>query len=205
MNFVLEGISLGLFLAVSLGPIFVTLTQASLEKGSIAGLAVGFGVWVSDIAILTTSLIMINKLSVLVKGDAFQFWLGLSGAIILGVYGIALIIKPIKPSPSQDLLSIRSFSAFFMKGLLINTVNPFTFIFWLSVLSTYMIGRSASNSDIITLLTTIMIVIIASDCAKVFLAKMIRKKLQEQHFHWISRIAGIGLIIFGCVLLIRVI
>jgi len=205
MSMILEGISLGLVLAVSLGPIFVTLTQASIEKGALAGMAVGFGVWISDIAILVTSLVMINKISQLVNGEAFQFWLGMSGAIILGIYGLILIIKPIKPTKTQHMLSIKGFSAFFLKGVLVNAVNPFTFLFWLSVLSTYVIGRSVSNTDILTLLITIMIVIIASDCAKVFLAKLIRERMKEEHFHWISRVAGMGLILFGLVLLIRVI
>ena len=205
MNMILEGISLGLFLAISLGPIFVTLTQASIEKGAMAGIAVGFGVWVSDIAILATSLIMIKTISQVVNGDSFQFWLGMSGAVILGIYGIVLMIKPIKPTKVKHMLSIKSFSAFFIKGILVNAVNPFTFLFWLSVLSTYVIGRSVSQTDILTLLITIMVVIIASDCAKVFLAKLIRERLKEEHFHWISRIAGIGLIVFGLVLLIRVI
>jgi len=205
MSYIIEGIWLGLFLAISLGPIFVTLTQASLEKGASAGFAVGFGVWVSDIIILAISLIMINEISETISSTSFQFWLGISGASILLIYGIMLLITKVEPTEPQAMLSLKSFGSFWMKGFLINTVNPFTFVFWLGVLSTYVIGRQTPRSDVITLLITIMVIIILSDSLKVLLARSIRHKLKPEHFHWISKGAGIGLIIFGGILLYKVI
>jgi len=205
MSYIIEGISLGLFLAVSMGPIFVALTQASLEKGATAGFAVGFGVWTSDIIILAGSMYTIREISSVVNGASFQFWMGLSGAIILFVYGIILIIKKVKPSPQQNIVSLKNFTAFWIKGFLINTVNPFTFVFWLGVMSTYIIGRSTPKQDMLTLLITIMAIIILSDSAKVILAKLIRNRLKPHHITYIARGAGVGLIIFAGVLLFRVI
>ena len=48
MSLILEGIMLGCLLAVSLGPIFIALTQTSIEKGVLPGLTVGSGIWISD-------------------------------------------------------------------------------------------------------------------------------------------------------------
>ncbi len=188
-----------------MGPIFVTLTQASIERGTLAGLTVGFGVWVSDILILGFSLLTIGKISEVVNGESFQFWMGLSGAIVLFIFGVILLIKKPELSKSQEMLSIKSFATFFSKGFLINTINPFTFIFWLSVLSTYMIGRKVSQQDLSILLFTIMFMIIISDSFKVLLAKLIRDRLQYKHLVSISQAAGIGLIIFAAVMLYRVV
>ena len=204
MNYILEGISLGIVLAVSLGPIFVTLTQASLEEGSIAGFAVGFGVWTSDIIILASCLYMIREISDVVNGAEFQFWLGMSGSIILFAYGVLMVLTNPKPLKTKEMLSIKSFSNFFLKGFLINTVNPFTFVFWLGVMSTYIIGRNTDTEGITYLLVTIMTIIILSDSFKVLLAKLIREKLKPHHFNWISKTAGIGLMIFAIVLMMRV-
>jgi len=204
VEIIIEGILLGLFLAISMGPIFVTLTQASIEKGAFAGLTVGFGVWVSDIIILTISLLTIGRISKVVNGEMFQFWMGLSGAIVLLVFGMILLIKKPELSADKELISIKGFATLFTKGFLINTINPFTFIFWLSVLSTYMIGRKTSTQDLTILLFTIMIMIIVSDTFKVFLAKLIRNKLEYKHLVKISQAAGIGLIIFAGVMLYRV-
>ncbi len=205
MEFIIEGILLGLFLAISMGPIFVTLTQASIEKGALAGLTVGFGVWISDILILGACLLTIGKINQVVNGESFQFWMGLSGALVLFVFGVMLLIKKPVLSEAKEMLSVKSFATFFTKGFLINTINPFTFIFWLSVLSTYMIGRKTSNQDLSILLFTIMFMIIISDSFKVFLAKLIRNKLEYKHLVIISQSAGVGLIIFAAVMLYRVV
>lgn len=204
MAYFIEGILLGLFLAISLGPIFVTLTQASMEKGLFAGFAVGFGVWISDIIILAFSIVFIGRISSVVNGEQFQFWMGISGAIILAIFGIILLLKTPQFNKTTEMLSIKGFAEFWMKGFLINTINPFTFIFWLGVLSTYMIGRDISKNNLTILLGSIMIMIIASDSFKVVLAKLIRDKLKINHIVIISRISGIGLIIFAIVMAYKV-
>jgi len=205
VEFIIEGILLGLFLAISMGPIFVTLTQASIERGAFAGLTVGFGVWISDIIILGLSILTIGKINQVVNGETFQFWMGLSGAIVLFAFGLLLLLKKPELHKSDEMLSVKSFATFFTKGFLINTINPFTFIFWLSVLSTYVIGRKVSNQDLSILLFTIMLMIILSDSFKVLLAKLIRDRLEYKHFVSISQAAGVGLIIFAGVMLYRVV
>jgi len=205
MEYVVEGILLGLFLAISMGPIFVTLTQASIERGALAGMTVGFGVWISDLLILGFSILTIGRINKVVNGESFQFWMGLSGAIVLFIFGIVLLVQKPVLQKAQEMLSIKGFATFFTKGFLINTINPFTFIFWLSVLSTYMIGRKVSNNDLSILLFTIMFMIIISDSFKVLLAKLIRERLEQKHLEIISQAAGIGLIIFAGVMLYRVV
>lgn len=205
MNFVIEGIWLGLVLAISLGPIFVTLTQASMEKGALAGFAVGFGVWISDIIILVASVIMIKEISEVVDSNKFEFWTGILGSAFFLIYGVVMMFTKIKPAEPKNMITLKSFNAFFFKGFLINTINPFTFIFWVGVLSTYVIGRNTSTENLNILLITIMAMIILSDSLKVLLARYIRHKLKEEHFDYIGKIAGIGLIIFGLILLYNVI
>jgi len=204
MQFIIEGIFLGLVLAVSMGPIFVALTQASLEKGATAGFAVGFGVWVSDIIIVIISLLMIKEISEVVNGDVFQFWMGVAGVVVLSIFGIVLIMKKPKIVNNQDLISMSNFVNYWFKGFLINTLNPFTFIFWLGTMSTYKIGKLVSTEELSILLFTILAVIIISDSIKIILAKLIRNSLEDKHVEWISKISGAGLIGFACFLLYQV-
>jgi len=204
MQFIIEGIFLGLVLAVSMGPIFVALTQASLEKGATAGFAVGFGVWVSDIIIVIISLLMIKEISEVVNGDVFQFWMGVAGVVVLSIFGIVLIMKKPKIANNQDLISMSNFVNYWFKGFLINTLNPFTFIFWLGTMSTYKIGKLVSTEELSILLFTILAVIIISDSIKIILAKLIRNSLEDKHVEWISKISGAGLIGFACFLLYQV-
>jgi threonine/homoserine/homoserine lactone efflux protein len=204
MQFVIEGIFLGLILAVSMGPIFVALTQASIARGATAGFAVGFGVWVSDIIIVIISLFMIKEISEVVNGDVFQFWMGVAGVVVLTVFGIILIAKKPDLVINQDMISMSNFMNYWMKGFLINTINPFTFIFWLGTMSTYKIGKLASTEDLSILLFTILTVIILSDSFKVILAKLIRNRIEPKHVAWISKISGAGLIGFASFLLYQI-
>ena len=50
----------------------------------------------------------------------------------------------------------------------------------------------------------ILFVIIASDTLKVFLAKVIRKKLKPENILLVRKISGIAFVIFGVVLMLRV-
>ncbi|MGA0231955.1 MAG: LysE family translocator [Saprospiraceae bacterium] len=197
MGIFIEGLLSGMLLAVSLGPIFIALTQTSLEKGIKPGLTVGSGIWFSDIAIVLLLYNFIFRIKSTIESEVFMLWMGLSGAIILGLFGVALLIK--KPTLKYSHLNISrsDYMGFWLKGFLVNTINPFTFVFWIGIISTYMIGRNANGMEMGILLGTILAVIIISDTFKVFLADFIRKWLNEAHVNQLSNLSGIILIIFG--------
>jgi threonine/homoserine/homoserine lactone efflux protein len=203
--FILEGILFGLLLTTLLGPIFIVLTQTALEKGLSPALVAGVGVWSSDLIIITVCYAFIYQIRNTIEGDEFKFWLGLSGGLILIGFGIGSIFKKIKLNDEYQKFTARNYLEFWMKGFMVNSVNPFTFIFWIGVISTYVIGRSISNANTLLFLGSIIVTIVATDSIKIILAKKIRKKLKEKHIKNFSRIAGAGLIIFGLVLIFKVV
>lgn len=206
MQLILEGLVLGLTLTILLGPIFVALTQASIEGGARAGVTVGLGVWISDIGIIWLCYLFVQRLSRIVEDSAFVYWMGLLGGFVLITVGIVTFIK--KSNFDQDLprekLSTKNYLGLFSKGFLVNTINPFTFAFWISVSSTYVLGRGINNQEAAVFFGSIMFVIISSDILKVILAKLIRTKLQARHIDIFSMIAGVVLGIFGLVLIWKV-
>jgi threonine/homoserine/homoserine lactone efflux protein len=203
MTIILEGLILGLLLAVSLGPIFIALTQTSLEKGVKPGLTVGSGIWISDFIIVYFVYRFIYIIKSTIESDAFMAWMGISGALVLLVLGVALLIKkPVLDYQSQAIKKL-DYLGFWVKGFLVNTINPFTFVFWIGIISSYMIGKAFNHIEMALLLGTILSVIILSDCIKVVLANWLRKWLNEKHVNQISNVSGIILIVFGLVLFLR--
>lgn len=186
-----------------LGPIFIALTQTSLEKGARAGMLVGLGVWVSDLIIVFLAYTFINSISDTIESDAFKFYLGLSGGIVLFVFGLGAFFKTVDLDVQAKKHSYKNLLGYWLKGFLVNTVNPFTFIFWLGVISTYVIGRNISVQNTWIFLSTIIITIIVTDMLKVLGAKALRNVLSKKHIYWFSKISGIGLMIFGVFLIIR--
>jgi threonine/homoserine/homoserine lactone efflux protein len=197
MSFFIEGLLSGLLLAVSLGPIFIALTQTSLEKGVYPGLTVGAGIWFSDILIVYLLYRFIHNIKSTIESPAFMFWMGLSGGIVLIVFGIALLFKKPKLNYEKIRNKKSDFLGFWMKGFIVNTANPFTFVFWIGIISTYMIGRNTESTHLFILLGTILAVIILSDAAKVYLANFLRKWLTHDHINTVTNISGIILILFG--------
>jgi hypothetical protein len=51
---------------------------------------------------------------------------------------------------------------------------------------------------------SVMTVVVATDCLKIYLAKAIRNKLKAHHFLYVRRLAGLVLGGFGLVLLLKV-
>lgn len=205
MSIVFEGLLFGLGLAVSLGPIFIALTQTSIEKGVGPGLTVGLGIWISDLLIMALLYKFIYELRGNIESDSFKFWMGISGALILLGFGLYLIFKKPILEFTSEKHNYKSYIGFWLKGFMINTINPFTFFFWMGVISTYIIGRGISHESAMVLLSTILTVIILSDCGKVFLASFLKKWLTPRHINQISNFSGLILLGFGLFLAYQVI
>lgn len=197
MQFILEGFLFGLFLSISLGPIFIALTQTAIEKGVRAGMTVGSGVWISDFLIVFGTFYFIKRISATVESEQFQFWMGLSGAIVMFIFGAISLLKKVDLDLTERKHDYKDYFGFWLKGFLVNTLNPFTFLFWLTTISTYIIGRQVNNVEAWIFLGSILFMIVVSDAAKVILAKATSKKLKSSHIETFSKIAGIGLICFG--------
>ena len=92
-----------------------------------------------------------------------------------------------------------------MKGFLINGINPFALILWLGIVTTYVLGADLNNQNALWFITGILGTIIITDLIKILLAKKIRKLLKPIHIIRIRQVTGIILIVFGVVVIIRVI
>jgi len=201
--YVVEGILFGLGLAIMLGPIFIALTQTSLEKGTLAGLLVGLGIWISDVIIILAAFFFINSLSPALESQSFKFYLGISGGIMLMIFGVVTMFSKFNFNLEKKKHSYRNLIGYWLKGFLVNTVNPFTFIVWFTLISSHTIGRGTSNSDTTVLLTSVMVTIVISNSLLVFAAKAIRKFLKEEYLSAFTKFSGVGLIICGIFLIFR--
>ena len=203
MQYIAEGILFGLTLTMLLGPIFIVLIQASLENGSRAGLIAASGIWTSDILIVGLALGFIQNISPYVQSGGFVFWMGLIGGIVLIAVGVATFGK--KPEINFDRKSIgkRGIIGYWLKGFMVNTINPFTFIFWLSTITALVVRRQLNDLESILFTGSIIMTIVITDSLKVLMAKLIRKKINESILSKINKIAGTALIVFGFVLLLR--
>ena len=203
MQYILDGIILGFTLTILLGPIFVALTQTGIQHGIRAGVAVGSGIWISDLLVIISSWFFITQIDDLAKNATFQYWTGIAGGCILIIFGIITMLNKHKHDEETKAFTAKTYWGFFTKGFAVNFINPFTFVFWIGVMTTYVIGKGTTAFNILLLFGSIMATIMITDTLKVVMAKSIRTKMNHQHIILFSRIAGVMLIMFGIILFFR--
>lgn len=204
MQYILDGIYLGLALSILLGPIFIVLIQTSLEHGAKAGLISASGIWVSDIIIVALTLMFIKKIRNYVEDPNFIFWVGMIGGIVLIAVGLLTTTKKSNLNfDSPDIVPKGGWMSHWMKGFLVNTINPFTFIFWLSTITSYVATKKLDLTESEIFVSAIICMIILTDSLKVLLARIIRPRMNEKTLHVINKVAGSALIVFGFILMLR--
>jgi len=200
-----SGILLGLTLSILTGPILFTLIQTSIEEGFRAGIAVGAGIWISDILFVFCAYFGINYITEMTSWQGFELTLGIAGGLILIGVGLVLALKKSPSFHDFSKFGIRynSYFKLWSRGFFINTVNPFTFFFWFISCTALVNDMAGENADLF-FYSGILGTIIFTDAFKVFAAKKIQKKLKPNVVLWMRRISGIALVVFGLVLMARV-
>ena len=194
---------LGLGLSVLLGPIFIVLIQSTLENGRKAGFIAASGIWISDILFIALSINFVKKISPYVYSDAFSLYVGLIGAAVLIGVGVVTFFKKGEIQFGDSTVGRKGILNYWMKGFMVNTINPFTVIFWLSLITSDVSNNNLNATKTWLFTGSILAVIILTDSLKVLLAKVIRNKINERTLTLINRIAGVALILFGVALLLK--
>lgn len=195
----LKGLTLGLLLSISVGPILFSIIKQSLNNGYRGGIAFVLGVSASDIALVLISNVFTQMFAYLVEHKNI---IGIGGSVFLISMGIYfLFFKKIKIDDSgvQVLqLTKKDYIKTFLAGFFMNLLNPAIFLFWLTT-STTLINLSVNNR--IVAFITCLVFVLATDLLKVMMAQRIRKKLTPHNIQILSRINGLILLVFGLILL----
>lgn len=194
-----KGLTLGLLLSISVGPVIFSIIKQSLNNGHRGGIAFVLGVSASDITLVFVSNVFTAAFAYLVK---HKHLIGMGGSVFLILMGVYFIFfKKVKVDDSgvQVLqLSKRDYIRTFLSGYFMNTLNPAVFIFWLTT-STTLITLSV-DYKLITFATCLSFVL-GTDILKVMMAQKIRKRLTPHNIQILSRLNGLVLLGFGLVLL----
>ena len=205
----LEGIVLGLLVSITLGPAFFTIIQTSIERGFKSAFYTAFGVLLCDFSLIILCYLGVSSVF---EKPGNNIYIGFVGGIILIIYGTYTYLK--KP----DILKRRSSKyktppvnskqfKYVLKGFFLNLLNPFIFIFWLTAMG-WVSARAEEgklHDYVIVFFSGTLITIFSCDLLKSFIGFKIKKYLRPRVQLWVNRIVGISLIIFGIVLMVRVI
>lgn len=198
-----EGYLTGLALIIFIGPVFFTLLQSTLEHGLKSGLSVALGIFSSDV--LCVLLLFGFGASDFFTNPNNELLIGVGGAIILIGLGVSYAVKPVLKSTHKkmELKTPPGFMSFFVKGFLINFVNPFVFVVWMGLIAIASKNQPSVSGQGIFLMGTLL-GILTSDSIKASLANYIKDLLQPKFLAVAYRVIGVTLIIFGVRMLFMV-
>ena len=199
LEVMLKGLTFGLLLSISVGPVLFSIIKQSLNNGHRGGFAFIFGVSASDITLLLVSNVFTELFNSLVT---YKTEVGIAGCVFLVSMGIFfLFFKKVKVNDEGKQVfkfRKRDYIKIFLSGYFMNTLNPAVFIFWITT-STAVVTHTINERVII--FTTCLVWMLGTDILKVLLAGRIRNRLTPHNIHIINRVNGIILIVFGIALI----
>ncbi len=209
INLFLEGMLLGLVISITIGPAFFTIIQTGIQRGFYPGFIMALGIMLSDITLIAISYV---GASIIPGSTNSKFYMGLVGGIILIAFGIVTFRR--KPeillrrsSKYKTPVKKPGILTYFFKGYFLNILNPFLFLFWLTVMG--WIKTKAENAHLINAAVPFFSgavgTVFCFDLLKSFIGNRIKKYLKPRLLLWINRIVGLILVVFGIILIVKVV
>jgi threonine/homoserine/homoserine lactone efflux protein len=201
----LKGLVLGVFLAISVGPVIFAILKQSINNGHKAGYVFVAGISASDIFLVVIcnffsslfTAILNHKTGIAIAGSIFL--------VVLGVY--TLFFKKVKTDEDNRLVQkefrTHHFIGIFASGFLINILNPGVFLFWFAWTAAIITDSQTAPHPMqyrLIVFGTCLLFVLLTDIAKVALASRLRSRLTPRILLIINRISGLILIGFGIAL-----
>lgn len=197
------GVLLGCVLSIMIGPVFFMLLNTSIRKGFLPALYLALGVVLSDALLVGIAYFGSSTLNIL---QSNRHWVGLVGGFVLIIFGLVNILK--KPVLTSEELQLPDDSKTLWidtgKGFMMNVLNPFVLLFWLGVSGTLVIKDHNSVGYSATFFSAALITIFGTDLLKAYLAVRLKRIIRPNFLLWLNRLSGLGLMIYGCIMLFRI-
>ena len=187
-----------------------------------AGLALAAGIWTSDALYILLVVRGVDALASLTALPHFRVWAGLAGGVVLVAFGLtSLLRRQIPTGEDAPTTADRVLDAidgpeppgvahnwmrwglpgYWLRGFLLNTINPFTVFFWLGIGGSLV---SMHAHERLSFFTGMFAVLIAADTLKAWGAKKLKQWLTPTIVVKIQKAIGFLLIVFGIAILVRV-
>jgi len=200
----LEGIILGLTLAIMIGPAFFTLLQTSVHRGFRSGAILALGIFLSDLTLVYLSYLGAAN----ILGDKEnQLYFGIIGGVVLIGFGIYTFTRKVLPAEMDPETNDRIPGplTYLVKGYFLNIANPFLWLFWVGVVVAVSSNYGIRTSGMFIFFGGLLGTVLVTDLFKCFVAHHIKRFLTAKILTIINRVVGVFLVLFGLLLIVRVI
>ena len=206
MELVFKAIFTGLILSLMIGPAFFLLLETSIKKGVRAALAFDLVILVSDIIYIIIAYLFYGEVAKLVAGKHTELLKAIGGALFI-IYGVVSFFKKSKVQTQEEIDNLsntsKDYLIQFLKGLMLNLVNPMVIFYWFSVMALGTEHGADSWLDNLLFIGVLLLTFFSIDVLKIIGAKKLRPFITDQLLGSLNRITGSILFLFGVVLLLQ--
>ena len=193
----LKGLIIGFAMAVPIGPLGVLCIRKTLTEGRARGMVIGLGAATADALYSGIAAFGLTIVLDVIEGQAF--WVRLVGGVLLLVLGI----RTLRAKRTTDPLKIfdsRGVWGIYASSFVIALTNPLTIFAFIAVFATFGLGQERGIVDAILL---VIGVFLGSNLWFLILgsvATLFHGKITAGGMRWVSRVAGVLIIVSGIVL-----
>lgn len=196
---------MGITLTVMIGPVFFSHLQTTLYRGFKAGMILLIGIVISDLAQIFLTYIGTAQI---VGSHKNELLLGIIGGSLLISFGVFSYFKKLRFKdlrPKESPIMVSGALANFFKGFFLNFFNPFVWLFWIGVVSLVNSEMGDSKLNVFIFFAVLEGVYLVLNVLKAFAAYKVKKFVRPKTIVIINKTVGASLVIFGIILILRVI
>lgn len=209
---------LTLSLVFGFGPAFFTLLQTSIDRGFRSAAWLALGVMFCDL--IFVSLCVLTSIQLVVENEREMFLFSLGAGIILILFGLytfyrrggedaythmqarmEAMSKAGEEAPMPE--KAPSWFVFFGKGFLLNCLNPFVLLFWLSAVAVTASNLEGNKPHILLFFAITLGTSYCCDLLKAKAATFLQRFFNPRRLRILNQAIGICLVAFGVFLMIR--
>ena len=209
---------LTLALAFGFGPVFFTLLQTSIDRGFRSAAWLALGVLFCDMMIV--SLCVLTSIQLVVENERELFLFSLGAGIILVLFGLYTYYKrggedaykqmqarveAMEQAGAENPLPEKapSWFVFFGKGFLLNILNPFVLLFWLSAVAVTAGNFDGDKPHTLLFFCVTLGTSFCCDLLKAKAATFLKRFFNPRRLRILNQAIGVCLVVFGVVFIIR--
>lgn len=202
MGSFVEGVLIGLSLAILTGPLLLAIIHVSINYGVRRGLILTSGIWFSDLLYILGFYYLSEELGRVIQSPSVMMWIGIISAMLVISIGVFIWLKPNgEKTATPALLSKKPF---WLSGFMLNTFNAFTVAFWSGIMFNYAVNTGTGSLHNVTfLLAGIFLTIIVTDTVKVLASHRLKAILNITATSFFNKMAAILFIIIGLLMLLK--
>ncbi len=190
----IQGIIIGLTLAVPVGPISLLCIRRAAADGRLHGIVSGLGVATADSLYAAVAVLGLTVVSGFILAQQV-FFRAIAGLVLIGVGAKVFLSVPKEPCENGEH---EPYSRDYLSMLAITLANPLTILFFIVVLPGF--GIVLGGTSLVTSLEFVIGIFSGSVLWWVILCgavASVRTRLNVHNLHLINRISGVLIVVFG--------